>query len=647
MAKYKNLFSPIKVGEVTLKNRIVMPPMDSNQQNMDGSLSRKSFAYMTERARGGAGLLIFEAVAVDWPRGKISERQLDICNPNISADVTDLVEYVHSFGAKIIPQIHHGGFMAYPELNGGAENWSASDSDAPFPKARKMTLDEIKYIEGRFVKAAVMAQRAGFDGVEIHASHMYLLNQFISPLTNHRTDEYGGSLENRMRIVLNIIRGIREACGPKFLLDVRLGVMDAIPGGITLEDGALMAQMCEEAGADMINLTTGIYANLEMMTEGQYQEEGDRAYWGGEIKKLVKKAKVAVVGKLRTPAFCEQVIERGDADLICIGRQLICDPFWPIKAETCKEDQIRPCLNCDDGCVNYLLNKHSGIRCVLNPYMGYEDLYTESNMAKAANEKNVVIVGGGVAGMQAAITASRRGHKVTLLEKSGALGGQMILAAKPPHKEVLNQACAWFVGEVERQGVDVKLNCEANLDTIKNLSPDAVIVTVGSVETAPPIPGIEKAIGSRTLLADDSLMPENKKVVVIGGGQVGCEVAHLIASKNNQVSVIEMLPEVCVDQEPLHKGLLSAGLSEHGVEIHTNSTTTAVKDNCVEFKENDETKCIECDLAVVSTGRKAVGNDLVAALRAEGIDAFPAGDSIEGGNIKTATRSGFDVAMNL
>jgi 2,4-dienoyl-CoA reductase-like NADH-dependent reductase (Old Yellow Enzyme family)/NADPH-dependent 2,4-dienoyl-CoA reductase/sulfur reductase-like enzyme len=645
--KYPNLFSPIKVGNVTLKNRIVMPPMDSNQNNMDGSLSRKCMGYLSERARGGAGLIIMEAVSVDWPRGKISERQLDINNPNVSADINDLVEYVHSFGAKIIPQIHHGGFLAYPELSGGAENISASDSDAPFPKARAMTLEEIKYIEGRFINAAVMAKRAGFDGVEVHASHMYLLSQFISPLTNRRTDEYGGSMENRMRIVVNIIKGIREDCGPEFLLDVRLGVMDAIPGGNTLEDGAKMALMCEEAGADMINLTTGIYANLEMMTEGQYQEEGGRAYWGREIKKLVKNAKVAVVGKLRTPSFCEKVIADGEADLVCIGRQLICDPFWPMKAETGKEDQIRTCLNCNEGCVNYLLTKHSGIRCVLNPFVGYEDLYTESTLNKAGVSKNVVIVGGGVAGMQAAITASKRGHKVTLLEKSATLGGQMILAAKPPYKEVLNSARAWFAGEVVRQGVDVKMNCEADIKTIKNLNPDSVIVTIGSVETSPPIPGIEKAIKSRTLLADESLMPKNKRVVVIGGGQVGCEVAHLIASNNNKVSIIEMLPEVCIDQEPLHKGLLAKGLAEHGVEIHTNSTATAVKDGCVEYKEGETTGSIECDLAVVSTGRKAVGSDLVSALRADGIEAFAAGDSLDGGNIRVATRSGFDVAMNL
>lgn len=647
MAKYKNLFSPIKVGTVTLKNRIVMPPMDTDQQNMDGSLSRKSFAYMTERARGGAGLLIMEAVAVDWPRGKISERQLDICNPNVSADIRDLVEYCHSFGAKIIPQIHHGGFLAYPELSGGAENISASDSGAPFPEARAMTLEEIKYIEGRFIKAGIMAQRAGFDGVEIHASHMYLLSQFISPLTNRRTDEYGGSMENRMRIVINIIKGIREACGPRFLLGIRLGVMDAIPGGTTLEEGAQMALMCEEAGVDMINLTTGIYATLEMLAEGQYQEEADRAYWGAEIKKLVKKAKVAVVGKLRSPEVCEKVIESGQADLVCIGRQLIADPFWPMKVETGRENQIRPCLNCNEGCIKYLLSMHSGIRCVMNPYMGYEDLYTESNMPKASNFKNVVIVGGGVGGMQAAITASRRGHKVTILEKSGTLGGQMILAARPPHKEVLYKACDWFAGEVERQGVDVRLNCEADLETIKSLSPDAVIVATGSVETVPPIPGIEKALGSRTMLADESLIPENKKIVVIGGGQVGCEVAHLLAMKNNKVSVIEMLPEVCVDQETLHKVMLAGALAEHGVEIHVNSATTAVKDGCVEFKENGEPKCIECDQVIVSTGRRAIGDDLCAALRAEGIDTYLVGDSNNGANIKAATRGGFDVAMNL
>lgn len=235
-------------------------------------------------------------------------------------------------------------------------------------------------------------------------------------------------------------------------------------------------------------------------------------------------------------------------------------------------------------------------------FLTYEDLYTESNMPKAV---------------------------------------------KPPHKEILNKGCAWFVGEVGRQGVDVKLNCDANPETIKSLSPDAVIVTVGSVETVPPIPGIEEAVKSRTLLADDSLVPENKKVVVIGGGQVGCEVAHLLATKNNKVSVIEMMPEVCANQESLHKVMLSKALAEHGVEIHTNTATTAVKDGCVEIKENGEVKCIESDLVIVATGRKAVGTELASALRADGIEAYLAGDSSDGANIKAATRSGFDIAINL
>ncbi len=646
--KYENLFSPIKVGNTILKNRVVMPPMDTNSNNMDGSLSRKCFEYYSERARGGAGLIIMEAVSVDFPYGKISARQINMKDSKVISDMHDLVEVVHSFGGKIIPQLHHGGFMAVPEYCNGEENISASDMSDPFPPARAMTVEEIQHVIEQFVAAAVNAQKAGFDGVEIHASHMYLLNQFISPLTNHRTDEYGGTMENRMRIVVEITKQIREKCGNRFLISVRLGVKDAVPGGIELKDGAIMAKMCEEAGADLINCTTGIYLTLEMMTEGQYQEEGARLYFAKAIKEAVSTAKIAIVGKLRTPEFCEQAIKNGDTDLVCIGRQLICDPFWAIKAEVGRENEIRACLNCDEGCLHQFYNLKSNVRCVLNPYVGFEDLYQESNVRATGIRKNIVIIGGGVAGMQAAITATRKGHSVTIVEKSDKLGGQMILASVPPHKEVLHTALEWFTGEVERLGIKVVYNVDATAEIVKGYAPDAVIVAVGAIPTRPPVDGVEKATVSWDILENPTLVPEKKNIVVIGGGVVGCEVAHMFVEKENHVTIIEMLPDICNGQEPLHKGCMEEALKAANANIQVNAMTLKVNDNSVEYKNAEgEIISADSDLTIVATGQKSMGADLVKKLRGLGIHTYSVGDATSVGNIRTATRSGFDIAESM
>lgn len=646
--KYPNLFSPIKVGNVTLKNRIVMPPMDTNSNNMDGSLSRKCFQYLAERARGGVGLIIMEAVSVDWPEGKISERQLSMNSRNITTELHDLAEVVHSYGGKIIPQLHHGGFLAHPEFCNGAESISASDMSSPFPPARAMTVEEIKNMIQKFVNAAKNAQLSGMDGVEIHASHMYLINQFLSPLSNYRTDEYGGSLENRMRILVEIIKGIRAECGYNFLLSVRLGVKDAIPGGVELEEGKEMARICEESGADLINCTTGLYMTLEMMTEGQYQEEGARLFYARAVKPALKNAKVAIVGKFRTPSICEKAIADKDTDLICMGRQLICDPFWPIKAEEGREDEIRSCLNCDEGCLHQFYNMHSNIRCVLNPYVGFEDFYRESDRHEAAKKKNILVVGGGIAGMQAAITSARKGHHVTIMEKADSLGGQMIIAGVPPHKEILHKALKWFVDETGRLGVNVKLSTEADLKAIQAFNPDAVLVAIGSIPSVPPIPSIDKAVDSWKILSDTSLIPSGKKIVVIGGGIVGCETAHLLTEKKNQVTIIEMLPELCRGQEPLHRGLLDEALRNANVQIEINACTLKVDDNNVQYRNAASEVCnAPCDMIVVATGQKTIAADLVRSIKAVGINAYSIGDATATGNLRTATRSAFDVANIL
>lgn len=636
------LNTPVKVGSVWIKNRFEMPPMDTNYDNRDGTLSRKQYAYYVERARGGAGLIVTEAVSVSYPHGLITERQMNFKSPNSTPKWHDLTDSVHAFRAKIIPQIHHGGFMAIPAYNHGEQSVSASD----FNGAREMSTEEVKEVINDFINAAVNAANGGFDGVQIHASHMYLINQFLSPACNQRTDEYGGSLENRFRMLKEIITGIRKALPHPFILAVRLAVEDAIPGGITLEDGIQYAKWCEECGADMIDATYGFYTAMASLTESQWQEEGLRVYMSEALKKEIS-IPVAIVGKLRTPEKMAEIIESGKADMVVVGRQLICDPYLPEKVFANKADEIRPCLNCNDGCVFQAILAHGNIHCALNPYVGYEDLYNEINVPKAGVSKKVVIVGAGIAGLQAAIIARKRGHDVTVLEKNDKPAGQMNLACLPPYKEEVRKARDWFVSEAERNDVKIITDCDANAETIAEFNPDSVILATGSKPFILPVPGAEKALEAWNVLEGKETMTKGASVAVIGGGVVGAELSHKLVDEGYKVTIIEMMDHLCGNQEPMHKGLLESFLTKNAV-VCLNTKVKEIKDDRV-IAENAQGETVEipADHAIMSVGQRPVGDDLYKALLAKGIPAFKCGDANGAGNFRSATRSAFEIAYRI
>ena len=617
MSNLSILNTPIKVGGVWIKNRFEMPPMDTNYDNLDGTLSRKQYAYYVERARGGVGLIVTEAVSVSHPYGLITE-------------------------AKIIPQIHHGGFMAIPAYNHGEQSVSASD----FNGARAMTAEEVKAVIADFINAAINARNGGFDGVQIHASHMYLINQFLSPICNQRTDEYGGSLENRFRMLKEIITGVREACPAPFILAVRLAIEDAIPGGITVEEGVQYAKWCEECGADMIDATYGFYTEMCSLTEGQWQDEGLRVYLSEALKKEVS-IPVAIVGKLRTPEIMAEIIESGKADMVVVGRQLICDPYLPEKVFTGRTEEIRPCLNCNDGCVFQAILAHGNVHCALNPYVGYEDLYNEIDVPKAGMTKNVVIIGAGIAGLQAAIIAAKRGHKVTVLEKEDKPAGQMNLACLPPYKAEVRKAKDWFVGEASRLGVKIITGCDADTEVIAKFAPDTVLLATGSKPFILPIPGADKTFEAWDVLQDKVTMAKNSRVAVIGGGVVGAELSHKLVDEGYKVTIIEMLPQLCSNQEPMHKGLLESFLTKNAV-ICLNTKVKEVCDNKV-ICENakGETVEIPIDYTIMSVGQRPAGDDLYRALLAKGIPTFKIGDAVQIGNFRSATRSALEIAYRI
>lgn len=642
MSSISILNTPVKIGTVQLKNRFVMPPMDTNYDNGDGTLSRKQYAYYTERARGGVGLIVTEAVSVSHPRGLITERQMNFKSHNSTPEFHDLTDSVHAFGCKIIPQLHHGGFMAIPAYNDGEQSVSASD----FNGARAMTTEEVKAVIADFINAALVARDGGFDGVEIHASHMYLINQFLSPACNTRTDEYGGTLENRFRILKEILVGIREVCPQPFILAVRLAIEDAIPGGITLEDGVQYAKWCEEFGADMIDATYGFYTAMASLTESQWQEEGLRVYLSEAVKKEVS-VPVAIVGKMRTPEKMAEIVESGKADLIVVGRQLICDPYLPEKVFAGKLDEIRPCLNCNDGCVYQCILSHGNIHCAINPYVGYEDLYNEINVPKAGVPKKVVIVGAGISGLQAGIIATKRGHDVTILEKSDKIAGQMNLATLAPYKAEVAKARDWFVGEAKRTGVQIKTGVEATPDVVAGYKPDSVILATGSTPFTLPIPGADKTLEAWNVLQDKEEMKKGSKVAVIGGGIVGAELSHKLVEEGYDVTIIEMLPEICMGQEPMHKGLLETYLKKNAT-ICVNTRVKEVCDGKV-VCESAEGEAVEipADYTIMSVGQKPVGEELYRGLLEKGISTFKIGDAVRPANFRAATRAALEIAYRI
>ena len=647
MSDLKAVFQPITVGPLKLKNRFVMPPMSNNLCRPDGSLSPESIAYYRERARGGIGLIIVEASAVAFPRGLILERQPSVASRSVEPDWRRLAEVIHSCDAKVIVQIHHGGFLAPPHCNGGEKCLSPSgyDGDLWYP-AREMTREEVKEVINQHIEAAKMLCEAGLDGVEIHCCSTYLLNEFLTAHYNHRTDEYGGSLENRGRILTEIIAGIKTAC-PDFMVGARLAIEDKeTPDGLTLEDGVALAKMCEEAGADMINCSVGFFVSQHLDTESQWQDEGGRLYMAELVKKAVKTAKVAAVGKFRTPAFCNEVVADGRADLICLGRQLVCDPYYVRKLEEGREDEIRPCMNCNDGCVGEALYRHGSIRCAINPYTGYEALYREHETAAAAIKKRVVVVGGGVAGMQAAIVAAKRGHEVILLEKSDRIGGQMVLAGTPYKKDVVMRAEKWFEAEVARAAVDVRCGAEADAASVIALNPDAVIVAAGAHPLLPPIDGADKVATAWDVLADAAAYTGFKTVAIVGGGDVGCETAVTLAEAGHEVSVIEMRDDIALDTEPMHRVFVEGYLKKNA-SVYTGAKVTAMTDRSVTFERDGGEETLSADLVVTACGAEPDGGDLFEALKGHGFSVNRVGDARAIGNIRLATRSAFEAAQAI
>ncbi|MGI6258858.1 MAG: FAD-dependent oxidoreductase [Anaerolineaceae bacterium] len=651
--KYPNLFSELIVGKRTWRNRIVLSPMGDGMANFDGSVSDQLIAYYSNIARGGAAVISPGVTCVDFPEGKALVNTTRMDNVLFVKQYNQFVDAVHRYGALLIPQIHHSGSQTnsintegLPPVSSSAEGEVGHVIIKAYREAeahRTLSLEEVKRIVQKFIQTAVYCKMAGCDGVTLHGAHSYLINQFLSPDINKRTDEYGGSFENRFRFAKEIVEGIRAECGPDFIIGFRMPGREFVPNGLTMEDGIEIALRLEEAGCDYLDVSYGSVEIPSRLMETTKYEQGNRVPTAYEIKKVVKKAKVGVMGLLRDPAYCEQILAEGKVDFVSLGRTLICDPEWPKKARAGKDEDIRPCLNCLDGCMGRV-GAGWAVGCVLNPVVSRERELAK--LPKADRSEKVLVVGGGLGGMQAAITAAEVGHEVTLLESTDKLGGQMNLASVPPNKGRINLAKEWFERQLVKNNVSVKLNTTATFDMVKEFEPDKVILATGAEPATPPIPGAEHGVQAWDILKSVDKLPENANVVVIGGGTVGCEIAELALTKNNKVSVIDMLPGIASGLEGMHLADLYMCFAVNQVNVQTNATVKEITANAVTYTKDGEDTVLPADLVVLATGQKSVGKELALSLKNKGYDVRVVGDAVLPRKFIDATREGLFAAID-
>lgn len=642
--EYKYLFQKGKIGNVTLKNRVVMTAMGTLMGDWNGCTTPEQVRFYEDRARGGCGLIIPEFTCIDADSGHCNAIQLGIYDSRQIKSFELICEAVHRHGAKIFVQLQHGGREAPPAVNGGRQAMAPSvelnsvvGRDVIMP--REMTVEDIDYLVGKHIQAAKNAQAAGADGVEIHAAHGYLVQQFLSPYTNKRTDEYGGSMENRCRFLVRILKGIREACGRDFVVGARINGNDFVEGGNDSPACVEIAKYLEPL-VDYFNVSCGVYASAATMIEPCYYAEGWRKDFVKAIKDAVK-VPVIAVNTIKHPQTAEKFLAEGVSDFVGMSRMQLADPEVVKKTMAGREDLIRKCL----GCMNCNKSVVAGrnLQCAINPVTGRATVYGDENLVKNGDGRTVVVVGGGPGGMESAMLLKKRGYNAVLLEESGVLGGSAILASKAPCKHMVAEFIDTLAAQMKELGVEVHLNIPGTVENIKKFNPYGVVVACGGRQIVPKIPGEDR---DNVYYIEDVLLDrvkfEGRKIAVIGGGHVGLEVAHYLCDKN-KVTVVEMQDEVGVTIYRTAKYKLISLLEESGVKILTGHAIAGVVDGGVELK-NMKTGDIENEEAEIVV--MALGNTPDRSYEAELENAFGkivfVGDAVKGGTMADATHSAYE-----
>jgi 2,4-dienoyl-CoA reductase-like NADH-dependent reductase (Old Yellow Enzyme family)/thioredoxin reductase len=640
---FKNLFSDFKVGSLTLKNRIIFPPISTNFADSSGNVTPEMIYHYTRRAKGGASIITLENMCISYPDGRSGATQPRIDEDFFIPGLSRIAYSVHSYNSYIFMELAHPGIMAELNVNGGT--LPLAPSKVPIRKdkhdVKELTEEDIANIVQRFAKAALRAKIANFDGVEIEAAHGLLINQFLSLYSNKRIDRFGITLENRARIAKMIIDEIRKQCGQNFLVSIRIPVVDFVEGGITLEEGVKIAKLFDEMGYNLLHADVGFGIPEKRLEPIEYQE-GWRVYLAESLKSSNIKKPVIAVGVIRNPSFAEDVLSSNKADLVALGRTLIADPDWPIKAENGRVQEIKRCIGCSE-CIKARHDEGTAIRCGVNPLVG--KLESDELIVSINIPKKILIIGAGVGGLESAIIAKKRGHIVEIWEKDNDLGGTLRVASVPPEKGKLNWLIEYYRYMVKKMDIPIKYNVEVTLDNlsiIDDFKPDSIIVASSGKANIPPIKGINnKNVVLAKQILDGHINIANKNVVVGGGGMVGCETAIYLSEKGNHVTIIEMLPALAMEVENISRNYLLRKLDEHKIDYFINSPVNEITDHSV-FIKNKE---IQMDYFVNAFGILP-DYTLYNQLRTK-YESYIIGDASKPGKIIDAVRGGFNTGKTI
>jgi len=639
---FKRLFEPGQIGEMQVKNRIIMPPMGTGYHDKGGYVSQRLIDYLEARAKGGVGLIIVEVTAPSL-ECNISGYQLTLGDDSYIPGFRELADVVHRHGTKIAVQLQHSSW----EIRNG-ERAQVGPSAVMVPARvmgvsgtppHELTPDEISERVLWFAAAAGRAKEAGLDGVEVHGAHQYLVASFLSPSTNQRTDKYGGTAEKRAEFMIEIIQAIRETVGPGYPVWPRLNGQEfGFEDGLTIEQTRQTVPMFIEAGADAIHVS-GYGAFSFAIRSPICDIPGYQIPLAEEVKK-VSSVPVITVGRLDTE-LGEQILNQGKADFIAIGRRLMADPELPNKAAAGRMDEITPCINCMD-CIERPVTEGRGTACAVNAVMGHEREYQIQPVDKA---KKVIVVGGGPTGMEAARVATLRGHRVVLYEKSSRLGGQLIVAALPPFKEEIALLTKYMSDQVAKAGVDIRVNTEVTPEVITKDTPDAVIIAVGATPIIPEMPGVNNP---NVVIAQDVLAGKEvgQNVVIIGGGMVGCETGHFLVEKGKNVTIVEMLKRMANDMSPMVRRRLLDGLRAKEVAMITSTTCEEIIENNVVVTTEEKKEEIPADSIILAVGYQP-DNTLYQALEGKVPEVYCIGDAAKPQRIREAINDGYRAGLSV
>jgi len=639
MSKFKHLFSPIDIGNMHVKNRIFMSCMSTHLASEEGRVTDELLAYYEARARGGVGFITAECVLIEKLTRYATFRNMGLFDDTQIPDMRRLPEMVHKYGAKIGVQLLHPSTAAASSYNEGLQPVAASPvaarASAEIP--RPLSVQELERIVLEFGQAARRAGEAGFDAVELHCCHRHgLLGNFLSPLHNKRVDRYGGNVDGRLQLPLEVLAEMRRCVGREFPIIVRMSATDEEPGGQSMMEARYIARRFEEAGASMIHMSDGCFDNPWNTTA----PSGTAKAFNAELAAVLKGAvhiPIGFVGRINEPWVADMAIELGKGDAAYIGRALLCDPEFPNKAASDRTDTIRPCI----GCLRCLVsvNMDQTICCTMNPEAGKE---YSSMKGKTTSPKRVLVVGGGPAGLAAAGYAAERGHHVTLAEGSDRLGGQMYLAAFPPCKQDLAHGTKYLIEWAKKGGVDIQLQRQITQGDVSAGNYDAVIVATGG---SPVVPGFLS--GAKQLVsAWDALegkVAVGKNIVIVGGGLVGCETADYLihphydmSANGKRVTLIEMDSIIAREEKSSFRPLMIQRLLHKRCVILTGAKVEAVEGDTVRYGKDGTSYCIENVDTVVSAVGIRPENCLAAQLKTTGVHVQVIGDAVEARNIYTA-----------